>query len=317
VSSLIYFSHSYRPRDVLVNDYFTRLMKSEDLLPSLDPPSASVNSAKLERHLAQSDAMIAVLTDRESGISPHIHYEIALGVRSRKPLLVFVEDTLPSNVLPARILQRRFSLNAFPRHIREHRQSLKILRDYSGDPPPPRYQYSLTPRTCLLLGGSSLDAAGHDELRRYIEESRRYEVLTSAEFFRQVDEHPIAYELLREIDLVIAITSDAESRRDSYLLGVAQGACMPLVNLSTGPAFPASGEVPDEYRPRNIGADFSMATIRKTLDQEINLYEEDFLNLEDASSTDRYIQFLIDLDGSGQYAARTRRAGMDTVLRPE
>jgi hypothetical protein len=317
MSSLIYFSHSYRPRDVLVNDYFTRLMTSEDLLPSLDPPSSSVNSAKLERHLAQSDAMIAVLTDRESGISPHIHYEIALGVRSRKPLLVFVEDTLPSDVLPARILQRRFSLNAFPRHIREHRQSLKILRDYTGNPPPPRYQFSLTPRTCLLLGPSNLEAVSHDQVRAYIEETRRYEVLSADDFFRQVDEHPVAYELLREIDLVIAFTGNSESRRDSYLLGIAQGACMPLVNLSTGPAFPAPGDVPDEYCPKTIAPDFTMAIIGEILDQEIDLYEEDFLNLEDASSTDRYIQFLIDLDGSGQYAARTRTAGVDKVLRPE
>jgi hypothetical protein len=317
VSSLIYFSHSYRPRDVLVNDYFTRLMKSEDLLPSLDPPSSSVNSAKLERHLGQSDAMISVLTERESGISPHIHYEIALGVRSRKPLLVFVEDTLPLNILPARILQRRFSLNAFPRHIREHRQSLKILRDYIGDPPPPRYQFSLTPRTCLLLGASGLDGVGQEEIREYIENARRYEVLTADEFFRQVDAHPIAFELLREIDLVVAFTTSAENRLDSYLLGVAQGACMPLVNLSTGPSFPPPGEVPDEYRPRIIAPDSTMAPVREILDQEIDLYEEDFLNLEDASSTDRYIQFLIDLDGSGQYAARTRSAGLETVLRPQ
>jgi hypothetical protein len=79
MTSLVYLAHSYRPRDAVVNDYFARLIESEGLVPSLDPPSTDVNSAKLERHLGQSDAMIAILTERETGVSPHILYEILIG----------------------------------------------------------------------------------------------------------------------------------------------------------------------------------------------------------------------------------------------
>src|SRR6476619_8420326 len=60
--NIVYFAHSYRPTDADVNDYFARLMKSEQLIPSLDPPSDAVNSAKLERHLNYSDGMVAILT---------------------------------------------------------------------------------------------------------------------------------------------------------------------------------------------------------------------------------------------------------------
>jgi hypothetical protein len=313
VSGLIYLSHSYRPRDAAVNDYFVRLMESEDLLPSLDPPSTFVNSAKLERHLDQSDAMIAILTERETGVSPHIIYEIALGVRSRKPLLVFVEDTLPSTILPVNVLQRRFSLHSFPRHIREHRQSLMVLRDYIGEAPP-RYQASLTRRTCLLLGGDTLRAPLFDEVQNHVQQARSYEVLTSDTLSERVEEHPMAYNVIRETDLVIAFTAPDMSSRDSYLLGVLQGACKPLVNLTTMPAFPPPGKVPAEYKPRTFSPASGITTVLETLDKEVDLYEEDFLSLENTDSTDRYIQFLIDLGGRGLYAAGARRQGVEVVM---
>ena len=62
--NLVYFSHSYRKEDAAIVRYFGRLLRSENLLPSLDPPSETVNAAKLERHLNSSDGMVAVLTER-------------------------------------------------------------------------------------------------------------------------------------------------------------------------------------------------------------------------------------------------------------
>jgi hypothetical protein len=313
MSSLIYLSHSYRPRDVRVNDYFVRLIESEDLVPSLDPPSSAVNSAKLERHLVQSDAMIAILTERESGVSPHILYEIALGVRSQKPLLVFVEDTLPSTVLPARVLQRRFSFRSFPRHMREHRQGLSILRDYTGDPPS-RYQSLLTPRTCLLLGSSTLPGTVAESVQNFIEQEQRYNVITSARLFSDLAEHPIAYDVFREIDVVIVFGGPGLDRRDSYLLGVAHGVCKPAITFTTEPSFPAAGLVPSEYQPRVFSPGVEIGDLTEMVATELELYEEDFLDLEDTDSTDRYMQFLLDLGGRGRYGARTRGQGVEVVM---
>lgn len=313
MTSLVYLAHSYRPRDAVVNDYFARLIESEGLVPSLDPPSADVNSAKLERHLGQSDAMIAILTERETGVSPHILYEIALGVRSQKPLLVFVEDTLPPSILPARVLQRRFSYRSFPRNTREYRQSLTILRDYIGDPPP-HYQSLLTPRTCLLLGGSTLPESASRQIKEYVEKKRQYETVMSSRLIADLDKHPIAYDALREIDLVIAFCGLALDRRDSYLLGIAQGISKPTIILTTELGFPASGKVPLEYQPRLLTASTDVNKIIEMLSKELELYEEDFLDLEDTGSTERYMQFLIDLGGRGRYGMRTRDQGMEVVM---
>jgi len=313
MTSLVYLSHSYRPRDTLVNDYFARLMESEGLVPSLDPPSATVNSAKLERHLGQSDAMIAILTERETGVSPHILYEIALGIRSRKPLLVFVEDTLPPDILPGKVLQRRFSHRSFPRSTREYRQSLSILRDYIGEPPP-KYQSLLTPRTCLLLGISTQSEAASSQIRNYIENTRQYETLLSDRLISDLGQHPIAYDSIREIDLVIAFCGPALDRRESHLLGIAQGISKPTIIFTTEAGFPASGNVPAEYQPRLLTPDTAANSIIEMLAKELELYEEDFLDLEDTGSTERYMQFLIDLDGRGRYGTRTRDRGMEVVM---
>jgi hypothetical protein len=313
VASLVYLAHSYRSRDAMVNDYFARLIESEDLVPSLDPPSQSVNAAKLERHLGQSDAMIAILTERETGASPHILYEIALGIKSHKPLLVFVEDTLPPAIIPTRVLQRRFSYRSFLRNTREYKQSLAILRDYIGDPPP-SYQSLLTPRTCLVLGGSTLPGSSLEKIRDYIGRERRYETLASADLIAKLDEHPMAYDALRDIDLVIAFCSGTLDRRDGYLLGIAQGISKPSIILTAEPAFPSSGDVPEEYQPRILTPGAGVDELIKIISEELELYEEDFLDLQDTSSTDRYMQFLIDLGGRGRYGTRTRAQSIEIVM---
>jgi hypothetical protein len=81
----IYFAHSYRPADARIVDFFAELLRSEDLLPALDPPSETVNAARLERHLRESDGMVVVLTRRDDGVSPHIRYEMSLALRAQAP----------------------------------------------------------------------------------------------------------------------------------------------------------------------------------------------------------------------------------------
>src|SRR5580700_8456645 len=99
--NIAYVSHSYRKEDSGVVGYFLRLMTANEITGSLDPPSSAVNAAKLERHLRTVDGMVAVLTRRVGGVSPHILYEIELCLRGRKPLIVFVEDDLPNDLVPS------------------------------------------------------------------------------------------------------------------------------------------------------------------------------------------------------------------------
>src|SRR5205085_340628 len=123
------------------------------------PPSETVNTAKLQRHLNSSDAMVAVLTQRRTGVSPYILFEIALCLRSRKPLLVLIEDVLPAGLVPERVLQRRFSRGAFLRQVREHRHAVGVLKTYLGQEPPPRYQPTLSQRSCVVAGDEVLPQA--------------------------------------------------------------------------------------------------------------------------------------------------------------
>ena len=166
---IVYFSHSYRDVDARVVDHFAQLLRIEGVTLSLDPPSSRVNAAKLERHLNASDGMIAVLTIRDGGVSPHILYEIGLCRRARRPLLVLVEDQLPDSLIPSRILQRRFSRRSYLRQVREHRHALQIFKAYLGQEPPPRYQPSTSRRSCVLLGTSKLPSHAHNALIEEIE----------------------------------------------------------------------------------------------------------------------------------------------------
>ena len=151
-------------------------------------------------------------------------------------------------------------------------------------------------------------------MRNYIERKRQYEILMSGELTSGLDKHPIAYDALREIDLVIAFCGLALDHRDSHLLGIAQGISKPTILFTTEQGFPASGKVPPEYQPRLLTENTNVNKIIEMLARDLELYEEDFLDLEDTRSTERYIQFLIDLGGRGRYGMRTRDQGVEVVM---
>ena len=152
----IYFAHGYREREAPFNAYFGKLMSKFGFIPSLDPPSDDVNSAKLERHLRYTEGLVGILTARDGGPSLHILYEISMAIRARKPSLVFVEDTLSENILPNGVLQCRFSARSYVRELRDHFHWLEILKGYMGDQQLPRYRVSSRQRYCVLTGTDDL-----------------------------------------------------------------------------------------------------------------------------------------------------------------
>jgi hypothetical protein len=309
----VYFAHSYRPRDAVVNNYFARLMESEGLVASLDPPSINVNSAKLERHLGNCEAMIVVLTEREDGVSPHIMYEISLALRAGKPALVFIEDTLPSDIVPAHVLQRRFSLRSFPRSVREHRQALTILHTHIGSGVP-RHQRLSTPRTCLLLGTAILEPQLGATVEQYIRRTQKYEVVTSADLIEDLNRHPIAYGRLREFSLVVAFTGPDHDRNELYLLGEVRSTFVPTINFARERELWSADSVPAEYRSRILDSNVDSTTLSELISAEIEIYEEDFLELPDGDSADRYTQFLINLESQGRYTTRTAERAVEVVV---
>ena len=229
---IIYWAHSYREEDASINRHFGVLIEqSERMIVNFDPPSKSVNEAKLDQNLRACDGMVAVLSWRASGPSQYILEEIALAMRARKPLLVLVDERIRGDILPPRILQRRFSHRTYFRQYRDHTHALRSLKSYIGDPPPTKYQPSFEQRSCGLIGLGTLTKVSSEIVYDFLEKRG----------YRSVDlEHvditsPISFEKsehLASLDLVVMCV-DSRTRRSGYWAGAVNAAAIPTIAITT------------------------------------------------------------------------------------
>jgi hypothetical protein len=300
---LIYYSHSYRKSDDNVNEFFQELMVDEGLTPSLDPPSDHLNSAKPERHMRGTDGMIAVLTFRAPKPSEYIRYEISLGLRARKPLLTFVEDVLPDDLLPAGILQRRFSRRWLLREVREHRHAISLLRTYIGADPPPAYQLINERRRCVVIGGSKLEPLALEALTGLLA-TRQYSP-TLVQPGLSLLEGSGGEDIARRAALCIAVTENL-TPSEAYLLGAARSALTPAILITLDPNGPVNPVIPIEYQPRPIPPS-DPAGLIDVVKTEIDIFEEDYLELADADKVRLYRSALLQTHrGDGRYHDGTR-----------
>lgn len=308
---LIYYSHSYREDDALVVEFFGELMRSEGMVPSLDPPSDRLNSAKPERHLSSTDGMVAVLTDREGGVSKYMLYEISLCLRTQKPLLVFVEDVLPDGLIPPRILQRRFSRRGLLRELRNHRHAIHVMKAYLGDNPPPQYQPPVERRSCLLVGHDFLPEPARRLMLELVEERQYTPVpIDPGDISRIYDSD--RQELISSADLAICIVN-APDADNHFVLGAARAFLTPAILLTTDREHQFFPNVPIEYQPRIIDPRWTKR-LRETLDEEMNIFEEEYLDLEDQDSVTHYSKLLIQESASGVYSADLRKTFMRELV---
>lgn len=310
--NIVYFSHRYRKEDAELVRYFGRLMRSENLLPSLDPPSEAVNVAKLERHLNSSDGMVAVITRREGGPSQHILFEITLCLRARKPLIVFVEDELPNDIVPARILQRRFSRRSYLRQLRQHRHGLQNLKVYLGDQPPPRYQPSSSRRSCLLVGIDSASGIAKRVVPDIIESSG-YSPLDLSVTRRSEPDAIEIYESIACADLALCFV-DSTTPESQFLMGAVQATFIPAISFSFDQRYKFNPQIPIEYQPRIVAWNRS-SLIKTNLGAEINIYEEDFVELDNQKEVETYATLLVDVASkTGDYDAGTRNTFIQELI---
>jgi hypothetical protein len=304
--SIIYFSHSYRKDDAKIVDYFAELINHQQLTIRLDPPSKKVNSAKLERQLKYCDGMIAILTWREEGVSQHILYEISLCLRSRKPVLVFIEDSLPNDSIPSRILQCRFSRRSFFRQIREHQHYLNIMDTYLGKYPPPKYQPFHGKKTCIITGAAELSDSKIDYINSAVS-SYGYSVIEFGEDFSMpISQDRWACDNICSADLSICFT-DNKTSTYSYLLGAIHFAFIPTIVLATNPDCKHNSSIPVEYQPISITRDNVEETVDK-VKTEIELCEQDFVDIGDTKEIKVYINELLKFSSpSGNYNEKIRQ----------
>jgi len=307
---LVYYSHSYRPQDNDVVSFFLRLMRSEGLTPSLDPPSNRLNSAKPERHLRSTDGMIAVLTQREGGVSQYMLYEISLSLRSRKPLLIFVEDVLPDNLLPSRILQRRFSRRGLLRQVRDHRHAVKVLGHYIGAEPPPTYQPGVNRRTCVVVGASRFGKRVLGEIEKEFY-GLQYEPIF-------MDAHDPSFifdrghqEVLSTTDLALCFVSAPEPFTQ-LIFGALRAFLTPTILLSADPDYPYHSTVPREYQPIFVNPKRS-SELRKAIAEQVSIFEEEYIDLEEEDVA-RYAEILLhEASATGDYSEQLRNVFINNL----
>lgn len=291
--NLVYYAHSYRQPDTPVVEFFSELMQSEQLIASLDPPSDRLNSAKPERHLRSTDGMVAILTTRGGRVSQYILYEISLALRSNKPLLVFVEDLLPSRLIPSWVLQRRFSRRGLLRQVREHRHALTVLKSYIGSDPPPTYQPGSDQRSCMITGGAILQSPVLQEIDDYLVSLGYAPRVLTGELDYLYDQR--LHETLKNADLAIAfIDSHAEST--DFVLGSMRGRLTPTILLTANRDYHFHESIPVEYQARLVDTRDSQQ-LQSVIGREISIFEEEYVDLADTDKVARYAQLLISQGG--------------------
>lgn len=287
---VVYFSHSYRAEDRDVVEHFGRLLETQGLIVSLDPPSRTVNSAKLERHLASTDGMVAIFTRRSDGYSKHILYETHMCLRARKPLLAFIEDTLPDDILPSRVLQIRFSRASFLRQLRDHMYIVRQLMAFIGEQPPPRYNLALRQRCCGLTGLAAMSDTVREAVFSAIE----------AKGYTPVEIDTAKGSCIEELHYCEAMASmglgihfvDTEAPRSRYAVGLCDGVFMPTIRVTSSPNYPFSHMIPQEYQPRIVNLQDTVPLVA-VLHQEMDLAEQDFLDLENQQEVRKYADLLV------------------------
>lgn len=304
--NLIYYAHSYRPPDKDVNEFFQELMLSEGMTPSLDPPAepGHLNAAKPERHLRSTDGVVVVLPHRDPEPSSHILYEIALGVRAHKPVLVFVEDVLPADLVPTVFLRRRFSRRHFLREIRNHRHALTTLKSYIGSDSPPTYDPNPGQRSCLLVGMSRLTEAQRNRICDELARLRYYPVVAPAG--EQWLSYDSSYEtLVAQSGLCVAFVEHLLPQ-ELYVLGAARAALTPTILLTENSGHRFNPRVPLDYQARQVSCD-DMDGLCQLLEKEIGIFEEDFMELKDQEKVLHYRTGLIrEGRNNGVYSSQTR-----------
>lgn len=310
---IVYWAHSYRDEDAAINRHFGILIEqAERMIVNFDPPSKSVNQSKLDQNLRSCDGMVAILSWRSSGPSQYILYEIGLCLRARKPLLAFVDDRLPDGILPPRLLQRRFSYRTYFRQFREHTHALRALKSYIGDPPPTRYQPNFGQRVCGLVGFTALKAETQKVVYQFIEErGYRYVNLEKLDV-----ENPLSFEkfeYLANLDLAL-LCVDSRSHRAVHWASAANAAAIPSITITTDPDYQFSCLYPHEFQPRLTNVD-TAELVKEVLDVEFELYEQNFLSVEDTNAIERYTKMQVDAgDLAGHYEADTRSRFMEVIM---
>jgi hypothetical protein len=291
--NVIYFSHSYREEDVKITKYFSNLIENEKLTIRMDPPSGDFNAAKMVQNLGYCDGMIAVLTKRENGVSPYIQFEINQCIKARKPLLVFIEDTLPDDIIPVRIPQKRFSRHAYYYGAREHKHGVQILKGYFCEKGLPKYHTYSGRKKCLLVGISILPEDTRKVIQETVEDYGFFPLNIDTELSLLI-ENTTFYDTIASANLAVVYLHDDTDAH--HYLAMFEWASVPVIVFYN--------KTSENFDKNLSGLKYSLCdfsdpdTCKEELLQQISLFEQEYLDLDSEEKIREYTESLIEYGSS-------------------
>jgi len=310
---VVYWAHSYRAEDAAVNRHFGMLIETaEQMIVNFDPPSSSVSEAKLQQNRRSCDGMVAVLTWRAGGPSPYILFEIVMALRARMPVVVFVDDRLPGDLLPPRVLQQRFSHRTYFRQIREHRHALRALKAYMGEPPPTRYQANFGQRCCGTIGLSGPDLARREQVETLVR-ARGYRVLALDELDTANPLALIQEEALAAADVVLR-SADSQTATSRFWAGAVWATATPAIAFTLDASHVFHTGFPREFQPQPADC-HGARPLDVVLCEQFDLYEQTFLSTQESEVIERYVQVQLRAGAlAGRYDERTRDVYIGAIM---
>jgi hypothetical protein len=310
---IVYWAHSYRPEDAAVNRHFGVLIEqAARMLVNFDPPSQSVSEAKLQQNRRSCHGMVAVLTWRASGPSPYILFEVVLALRARMPVVVFIDDRIPNDILPPRVLQQRFSHRTYFRQVSEHSHALRVLKSYMGDPPPIKYQSNLGQRCCAMIGMAGLGKTSRISVVETINR-RGYRAIDLDRIDISNPLTLVQEEALAAADVVLRC-ADAKSGSSRYWSGAASSSATPSISFTLNSDYAYRQDFPREFQPRLV-SESGGDSLEKVLSSELDLYEQNFLSAQQPEVIERYVQMQVQAGAlAGNYEASTRQIFIGAIM---
>jgi hypothetical protein len=153
-----------------------------------------------------------------------------------------------------------------------------------------------------------LSAKVRTTLRAFVDD-RGYEAAEVSE----LDEAGL-YEAVSAAEVCISFIDDG-SPASRYAMGAAGMGFVPTIPFTGVQPARDRSWIPDEYGPRHVPDLRDGDLLRDRVAEQLDIFEQDFVELEDENAAARYAGFLEQLWGSaGDYGAGTREQAVEVVM---
>ena len=108
------------------------------------------------------------------------------------------------------------------------------------------------------------------------------------------------------VDLALC-NVNSSTLQSQYMLGAIQASFIPSITFTTNPSYNYHPTIPTEFQPRLINL-LNRDSLQNMLEAELELYEEDFIELDKQEEVETYASLLVDMASlKGHYESSTRQ----------